>query len=133
MRLLALLFFATTITSCSEQAEKMDAWESQVAEQLKAERVRLYHQSSSTTTNGISTGSENYLALDIYNSKTLDEMKGNDRLFKEQCDKIKDVVMASVELKALPLFNEFRIVLIQTHGFGIFKSKEEQVVNYRVR
>lgn len=124
MRLLILLLLATTMTSCSEQTENMDEWERQVAEQLEAERVSLYHHGSTTTTNGKLTGSENYLALDIYNSKVLDEIKGNDRLLNEQCEKIKDAVMALPELDAFPTFNKFQIGLIETHGFGIFKSKK---------
>jgi hypothetical protein len=110
----------------------MNEWEIQMAEKLKAERVELFHRSSTTKTDGRLTASENYLLFDIYNSEVLTEIKHNERLLNEKCQELADYVLNLQSLSELPKFNEFRIDITETHGFAIFKTKTTKTIRYKI-
>jgi hypothetical protein len=133
MRTVRLLILITTLVSCSGKVEEMDVWESEVAEKFKADRVELYHRNTATSTDGRFTGAESYLELDVYNSEVITEIQHNDRLLKKKCDEIKDLVLSVPTLDAYGEFNEIRLGLVETHGFGIFKSEKTNTITYRIR
>lgn len=132
MRLLRHIFLII-LFSCSSDVEPMNEWETQMADKLKAERVELFHRSSTTKTDGRLTASENYLLFDIYNSKVLTEIKHNDRLFNEKCQELADYILSLQSLSDLPDFNEFRIDINETRGFSIFKTKTTKAITYKVQ
>jgi len=133
MRIVRILILVTTLASCSDKVEEMDVWESEVSEKLKADRVELYHRNTTTSTDGQFTGAESYLVLDIYNSEVLAKIQHNDRLLTKKSDEIKDLVLSVPTLDAYPDFNEIRLGLVETRGFGIFKSEKTNTITYRIR
>src|SRR5690349_15701617 len=93
LRALTLPFLTLILCSCSEKVEEMDPWETQLAAELKATNVQLFHMSTSTTTNGIQTNSEIYLQLDIVNSEVIDKIDHNNRLLNQKCSEIRDKIL----------------------------------------
>ena len=105
----------------------MIPWEKEIAELLKADYVKLSHQSSSVSVDGNTPKTEAYLELDIINSKTLQELSINERLWTDKCDEIEDSILKAPVLNQLPGFNEVSIKIIQT---GL--SGETKTVSYQV-
>ena len=132
MRLIGLILLLI-LYSCSSDIEAMNDWENQMADKLKAERVELFHRSSTTKTDGRLTASENYLLFDIYNSKVLTDIKHNDRLLNEKCQELADYILSLESLSDLPDFNEFRIDINETRGFSIFKTKTTKTITYKIK
>jgi hypothetical protein len=118
------IFVLTILISCTNDIEPMDDWENEMAKELESTRIELSHMKSTTTTNDRLTEFENYLQLKIYDSKKLNDIKHNDGLLTERCNKIHDKILTLPTLTVLPEFNEFRLYIIETHGFWIFKSEE---------
>jgi hypothetical protein len=131
-RTLSFVLIASFAVSCSEEKEAMDPWETEMAKQLQADNVQLSHLNTSTTVNGVSTGGESYLQLNIFNSKILGQIDHNKRLMANKGDEIKDIVLALPELAALPAFNEFKLNIIETSGLLTFKSQKTNTITYRI-
>ena len=108
----------------------MDNWETKMSLMLQADQIDLYHLSTSTSTDGASTIKENYLQLDIYNSKVLEQIDFNERVLVLKCDEIRDSVLKYSSLNELPGFHELRLKLIKKKGFFIFKSEKEKIITY---
>jgi hypothetical protein len=127
---LSLLTFIHS--SCSEERVEMSAGEAEIAKQADAENVRLAHINSSRTVNGISTGGDLYLRIDITNSKKLKQVEENERLFRRQCEAIKNKVLGLPELQALPAFNEVQFNVIDVRGALFFKTQNTKTITYRI-
>ncbi len=121
-----------SIVSCGGETGGMDEWEGEMAKNLKAERVELYHQGTTSTTNGRYSAGESYLQLDIYNSEVLMEIQHNDRLLNKKCKEIRDIVLHMPTIELFPVFDELRIGLVETRGFSFLKSHKTNTIKYRV-
>ena len=109
----------------------MDAWESQVAKSLKADYVEFFHQSTSSSTDGIPDVSESFIELDIYNSGAINDISF-ERLFSAKRDEIKKMMLNVPTLKDYPRFREVKIKFIDIRGAWIFKSQKVNFFTYSV-
>jgi len=129
---LLLIIICVMLAGCGEKQDPMSDWEAGVAKSLKADYVEFFHKNTSTSTDGGPVTVENYLELDIYNSKTIEEISFNEHLFSKKRDEIKDLMLKVSELQQLPRFSEIRIKFEETHGVFIFSSKKVNSFTYSV-
>ncbi|WP_059066932.1 hypothetical protein [Solirubrum puertoriconensis] len=132
MKLFKIFLLSLIVISCSDKVEPMDDWESEVADSIKADRVDLYHLSTTTTTDGQSSGEESYLELAIYNSKTLNSIKDDNRLYSQKCDSIVNNILGSSVVDIYPEFREIRMKIVENNGFSIFGYYNTTTITFKV-
>ncbi len=124
------LFLCALLTACTDERVPMDAWESQVAKSLKADYVEFFHQSTSSSTDGVPDVSESFIELDIYNSGAINDISFNDRLFSAKRDEIKEMMLNVPTLKDYPGFREVKIKFIDIRSAWIFESQKVNFFTY---
>ncbi|MEP7265297.1 MAG: hypothetical protein ABI772_12400 [Bacteroidota bacterium] len=128
MKKIIVLFLL--FASCNAEREPMDAWEKSIADYLKAEYIEMTHIKRSSTINGGAAEVEDYVELEVYNSKEIEDINFNDVLLSSKCDELRDSVLLNPFVKQFPEAKEIRIKLIKSIGFFIFKSDKAQTVTY---
>jgi hypothetical protein len=107
----------------------MDSWEQGIAKLLQSDYIEFSHKNISSSTNDGPVAIENYLELNVYNSKVIKEISFNERIMSDKCDEIIDSVLNFPSLGLLPRFDKITINFIETHGFFIFKSEKRNTVS----
>lgn len=89
----------------------------------QSDDVIITLNNNSKTTNGITTY-ENFILVELDKPKYLLDVKFNQKIYKDRCNELVNYLLDSITYDPSWKFDEFRLKIIESHNFLIFKDEK---------
>jgi len=130
IKLTRLFFLILLLIGCSKEKRMPSEGEALLMKRLNAEDVCITINQTQTTSDGIVTNKESFLLVELDKPQVLLKAKGNEAIYKEQCDNLKNFILDSLSLNSAMKFDEIRFKIIEKHKIFIFTDELFEIITY---